>query len=231
MVTCVRSPFAYPFLRPYPQKRVRVYTNGSCCMHADTPFRDGDTRGVPISANPCCNKQGCVPISAAQHAETGTPRHETGPQKQVRFPFTPTPPLAETGTLSIGGRQPSLWVISLFSRRNRYGTWRQALRHSAQAALPEAFSDESWQTRERSISIPVSAALLGGLAESGTLEISPCLIEAGACFHPNPILVGTPFSDSLNVTQIWVRLAHKIARPAPQKRVRLARSHGAERFR
>lgn len=68
------------------------------------------------------SKQRCVPISACCDAETGTPARETGPQKQVRFPLTPMRRLAETGTPSISDRLPSPWVISLFVRRNRYGT-------------------------------------------------------------------------------------------------------------
>lgn len=123
MVMGVCRPFAYPFLRPRPQKRVRMYTNGHCCMASTPPlFATTMPAAYPFLRATYGSKQRCVPISACCDAETGTPARETGPQKQVRFTLTPMRRLAETGTPSISDRLPSPWVISLFVRRNRYGT-------------------------------------------------------------------------------------------------------------
>ncbi len=172
MMTRIRRPLAYPFLRPRTQKRVRMHTIGDGRPRICPPLPRGDTRRVPVSAIPEKRQAAkrthfCGAARRNGYASTCCRLRRNG----YGLASANAPTFAEMGTPEASVHTPSLWETSLFSRRNGYGPrpGGPSTQHTSPAM--GAFSDESCDAA-RSLPRCRTNNLHDRSAESGTPQIS-----------------------------------------------------------
>lgn len=173
MMARIRRPLAYSFLRPRPQKRVRMHTIGDGRSRICPPLPGGDTRRVPVSATPEKRQAAkrthfCGTARRNGYASTCSRLRRNG----YGFSSVNAPTFAEMGTPDASVHTPSLWETSLFPAETGTARGPAAPRHITPSPHSGAFSDESCDTAG-----PLPRGRANNLhnrpAESGTAQISP----------------------------------------------------------